>query len=97
MRAAAGLPPSSLLLGVWLQPGTARGSTAAVGRLTAGMRPGLDEAAVLRPSWSMVEEKLASGGPPDFLGELIEEVRAFFRVLAHFTRARFSITRSVRE
>jgi hypothetical protein len=45
----------------------------------------------------MVEEKLASGGPPDFLGELIEEVRAFFRVLAHFTRARFSITRSVRE
>jgi len=34
----------------------------------------------------MVEEKLASGGPPDFLGELIEEVRAFFRVLAHFTR-----------
>jgi hypothetical protein len=33
-----------------------------------------------------VEEKLGSGGPPDFLGELIEEVREFFRVLAHFTR-----------
>jgi hypothetical protein len=34
----------------------------------------------------MVEEKLENGGPPDFLGELIEEVRAFFRVLVHFTR-----------
>src|SRR5260221_6748709 len=33
----------------------------------------------------MVEEKPASG-PPDFISELIEEVRSFFRVLAQFTR-----------
>jgi hypothetical protein len=34
----------------------------------------------------MAEEKVAIGSPPDFLAELIEEVRAFFRVLARFTR-----------